>query len=1112
MPEYEVTNDEGITLIISGDQPPNEKELNEIFSQYKEQQVIDRPIAENPILQKNITEKSIRQDTDWINAAKSIYFWDKGKDAKPLASDKDYAEWGLNYMGNFNYNLVATGIESAQILNADDKQKKDFITLMDMYDFKESSLEGLGRFAKGVITDPTTYAGAGLFAKLGFAGSSKQAAKEALKKQLKENFKKETTEQITEDIKKQFIKKGTIESVKKGATLGSLEGAAYAGADNTFRQNARINANVQDEFDYEQLLKATALGSSIGATLGGGISGIGGNIGARSKFNEVLQREQPGIQNPNIKTDDLNVEIPSDQPKNSVDLDIDTQIKEPFDVGATPSKLVEAVQPLPEAKVTEDLVDPGFLGARYQKVASQVLDFVKKPFTKFGTYGDLPKLKKYLTLRGLTGGKLENVRNATRDVYEFFSKVSSDENAAARQYLLGDTNALKNIKNKQTIQEVKKLRNTIDFVGQSLVNKKILSKDVFNKNKGTYLPRMYLKYLDKKGTMDYTKTRKDLDNATLDFLGEVKDVSLLGSKAIEEPISDIIKLNLFEQLAKESEWVFRPGLINFRNKEVTPFWLKEERDRLANEIVRDGRDPIQGQKIIKEIDEAIDKAEINISKENLSKFKQVPDSKKYGTLRGAYIRKEIYDDLIASGQMADINSNWFASLFAPTGALSKFTKFWKMTKVALNPPTQVRNFISNMMLTHLSGISFTKVPTRYLQAIKDIKDKGPYSEIAKKYGITGTTFSRQEMLDLNAAYRKAIAKKTKNPVDTMRWVAESVSEKASNLYQKTEVIGKVAVIIDKMSKGADEATAALAANKALFDYSAVPAGVRYLRNAPIGVPFLTFYYKVLPNLLETAVRYPERYLPYVAIPYALTEFLTKPSLNIDQKDLEIIQNEMPKWVKDAGSAYILPVKDENDKWVAFDYSYLLPWSMWTGISKDIFQGEFAEAFGKTGILGGPVPELITVFGTNTDRFTGRKISNEYDPAGKQLADQLNYFYRMAAPPWLTDRGFAGKMLQAINNDIDRSGQPRTTIPQAAGRLFGLNFYTIDPARSRRQNIDNMEREIVGFERRMKEQLRDKNLTTEEKANIKKQYKELIDQRKKQLKEYIKESQLTPKLK
>lgn len=50
-----------------------------------------------------------------------------------------------------------------------------------MYDLKESSLEGLGRFFKGVVTDPTTYAGAGLFAKLGFSGSSKQAAKEALK-------------------------------------------------------------------------------------------------------------------------------------------------------------------------------------------------------------------------------------------------------------------------------------------------------------------------------------------------------------------------------------------------------------------------------------------------------------------------------------------------------------------------------------------------------------------------------------------------------------------------------------------------------------------------------------------------------------------------------------------------------------------------------------------------------------------------------------------------------------------------------------------------------------------------------------------------------------------
>ena len=80
-----------------------------------------------------------------------------------------------------------------------------------------------------------------------------------------------------------------------------------------------------------------------------------------------------------------------------------------------------------------------------------------------------------------------------------------------------------------------------------MVKAKILPKDVVDKNKESYLPRMYLKYLDKKGTMDYTKSRKDLDDATKEFLGEVKDVSLQGPKAIEDPMTDIVRYSLFEK-------------------------------------------------------------------------------------------------------------------------------------------------------------------------------------------------------------------------------------------------------------------------------------------------------------------------------------------------------------------------------------------------------------------------------------------------------------------------------------------------------------------------------------------------------------------------------------
>ena len=65
-------------------------------------------------------------------------------------------------------------------------------------------------------------------------------------------------------------------------------------------------------------------------------------------------------------------------------------------------------------------------------------------------------------------------------------------------------------------------------------------------------------------------------------------------------------------------------------------------------------------------------------------------------------------------------------------------------------------------------------------------------------------------------------------------------------YQKSEVLFKVAKIIDMMeSKGASESEAAIAANKAILDYSSVSQGLRWLRKVPFGSPFVTFNAKVM---------------------------------------------------------------------------------------------------------------------------------------------------------------------------------------------------------------------------------------------------------------------------
>jgi len=559
---------------------------------------------------------------------------------------------------------------------------------------------------------------------------------------------------------------------------------------------------------------------------------------------------------------------------------------------------------------------------------------------------------------------------------------------------------------------------------------------------------------------------------------------------------------VFEKGFNNPKWTLQSGLVEFQGKKVSPLFLKEERDRIADEITGNLR-PNKDKKIVQEMDDLINQAQANVRKEDLSLYKKMPEGKQYGALKGAYVRKEIYDDLLYAGNVSD---NWFRKIFGEPGKLSKFTKWFKFSKVALNPPSQIRNATSNVIMLDLSGVPAYKLPTRLAQAVKDMSNNGPYTQIAKKYGIVDSTFAKQEMVDLNKLYRKLKAKKDKDILEYTKTAAALIGDYAGEAYQKIEIIGKVAKVIDEMKRGVDEANAALEAQKTLFDYSLVPASVKDMRTHSLGIPFITYYYKVLPNLLESAIRYPEKYAKYMAIPTAAAAYIAS-TKDVSIEDVNQLKKSMPEWIRDQNSAFILPYKDENGRWQVFDFSYFLPWSMFTGIATDAKEGELSEALRQTGALGGPIPQLITAWTTNIDPFTGREISDDRDPPETQLADKLNYLYRVAAPTWTTDIGFAGKLREAINKDVNKYGDPKITKTQAILRLGGVNIYPIDPQKSRKSNMEYMLNEIRSIKARRTQVLKDKNLDSKERENLKNKYNEIIKDRTNQLRDYKEESKI-----
>jgi hypothetical protein len=770
--------------------------------------------------------------------------------------------------------------------------------------------------------------------------------------------------------------------------------------------------------------------------------------------------------------------------------------------------LQKITQPLEDLPITNVKLAPGLLGNKWQSMASKVIDYTSSKFPSYKPLKELPQQEKYLKLRGLTTGKLEEVKILSKKVFDTFSKLKPEENIAVKNYLTKEGTEA-SIKNADVLKKAKELRVGIDTVGKALTDAGILSKEIIKQNEGSYLPRLYLKYFGEGTRMGYTIKRKDLTQDTKNFLGEINDVAILGAKAIQDPMSDIVRYGFFKKIAEDPNWTLKTGLINFQGKEVSPVWLKEERDRIAKEI-RDELRPKKDESMVKEMDNLIDKANLNINKANLKDYQKIPDSKNYGILRGAYVRKEIASDIGLAANIADPNSGFAKQILGDNGVVTKATKLWKMSKVALNPPTQMRNAISNMMLLNLSGIKFRDLPKRMFQAWNDLRNNGIYTQIARKYGVVNTTFSKQEMIEINKAYLKAKAKATGNTVDQIKYIAGSIGDFATRAYQGMEIIGKTAKIIDDMSKGIDESTAALNAQKTLFDYSLVPQSVRYLRNAPVGVPFITYYYKVLPNLLETAIRYPERYAPYVAVPLGMHALLAQYK-GVTMEDFNKLKESLPNYLRDRGNALALPVKDNQGRWQFLDFSYFLPYSMFVGIAKDVKDLNVQKFFSDTGIFGAPLSQLIAAVLNNKDPFSQREIVNKFDPPEKQIADSMLYLYRMAAPTWLTDIGFAGKLKELIDKDVNRYGDPKITMTQTLGRLFGVNIYPIDPKKSRAENIKLIKNEITGIKARRTRILKDKNLEQEERKKLNEKYLDILKKRTEQLKKYIEESKIPKEL-
>ena len=406
------------------------------------------------------------------------------------------------------------------------------------------------------------------------------------------------------------------------------------------------------------------------------------------------------------------------------------------------------------------------------------------------------------------------------------------------------------------------------------------------------------------------------------------------------------------------------------------------------------------------------------------KLIKMPDAASVGALRNKWVIPEIADDVNAILKAGDQANNIYLK------ALSA----WKFGKVVLNPAAQTRNMLSNSILLDFSGTNHVRQLQLFPRVIKDYMKKGTLYKQALDDGAIGGEFVGTEtMRKINAVYLGS----QENNLQRLMKVAGTPFKKAGELYQGMEQLAKMVKYTDVLEKTGNRQLAAKEAQKWLFNYGDVPKIIDVVRKSPVGAPFITFTYKALPRIAETAVKNPMKLYKYYAMSKAFNETSRK-LMGMSPVDYAREQNALPPWVlKQIGGMptnLLLPWRDKHGRTLWLNLEYILPVGQAPEMSKR----------GIGGLVSSPAFNVLADIIKNLDFKNQGLVPPESTQAEATLAI-TKHIYKTLVPS-LAPGGYAyerivvGALQKSEKTHAERK---HSLIPALLNTFFGLKINAVD---------------------------------------------------------------------
>jgi hypothetical protein len=416
----------------------------------------------------------------------------------------------------------------------------------------------------------------------------------------------------------------------------------------------------------------------------------------------------------------------------------------------------------------------------------------------------------------------------------------------------------------------------INRYGRRMVDLGVLPEDVWAKNMDTYVHRTYNRPDPSRvgATPEIESARFKTIGSELLERGVVKDVSRADWDA---GMYDKGAWYATQTLGKNKVRIRRDYTPEERAEmeEVTDFMLAFDRTGkiLSNDV-----------SAFKFFQDVANNKNLSSDVKTAKFSMQVPNNKAYGDLKGKFIDKESYRDLMSARDIfqKDRSKMW--------EGYRKMNAFWKGTKTIANPAVHSNNFLSNIMHYDFKNGSFKN----FRKSLKDLTKKTPEYKEAESLGVFGGFFGSELAQGSDNIYKiySDSAKDFKPTISTAVDLAEGgvnlvtniakkmknlTWDKAVKLYGAEDQIFRMALYRtekDRLLKaGLSELDAknqaARTAREWFVDYERTSPVLETLRQGPL--PFASYMYGIIPKLAETAAKKPIKFAKWASIFYGLDQ-------------------------------------------------------------------------------------------------------------------------------------------------------------------------------------------------------------------------------------------------